>query len=110
MSERKELGRIRSIRYGFGGYQDAQFGLSVELGGDGWGVGDFHGGWGIEPSPQASWTAADQNRNFAETARHVLKLLKEAKKTHVEQLSGIPVEVTFDGNQLVSWRILKEVL
>lgn len=108
--ERKELGRIQKITYGFGGYQDAQFGLSVTLGGAGWGVADFHGGWAIKPSDHADWTVGDQDKWFAETARHILRLLKEAKATDVSGLLGKPIEATFDGNLLKSWRILTEVL
>jgi hypothetical protein len=42
--------------------------------------------------------------------RYLSKLLKEAKVSSVYKLKGIPVEVTFDGNMLKEWRILKEVL
>ena len=38
-----KLGRIKSIRFGLGGYQDSCLGLSVSLGADGWAVGDFKG-------------------------------------------------------------------
>ena len=37
-------------------------------------------------------------------------LLQDAKVTHVGELVGVPVEVTFDGMTLQSWRVLKEVL
>lgn len=108
--ERKELGRIQSARYGFGGYQDAQFGLAVTLAGKNWGTSDFHGFWGLEPSASAQWDAARQDQAFAETARHVLALLKEAGVQGVSDLVGMPVEVTFESNVLKSWRILTEVL
>jgi hypothetical protein len=42
--------------------------------------------------------------------RYVSKLLKEAKVDSVDKLKGKPVEVTFEGNTLKSWRILTEVL
>jgi hypothetical protein len=42
--------------------------------------------------------------------RYVSTLLKEAKVNSVDMLKGKPVEVTFDGNTLKSWRILTEVL
>jgi hypothetical protein len=107
---RKELGKIQSARYGFGGYQDAQFGLSVTLGGESWGVGDFWGGWADEPSTYAKWTKEDQIRHHGETADRICALLKSAKVTSVEKLIGKPVEVLFDGNTLSSWRILTEVI
>ena len=41
-----ELGKIKSINLGHGGYQDSQIGLNVNLGGEGWHVSDFiSGGW-----------------------------------------------------------------
>ncbi len=38
------------------------------------------------------------------------KLLEDSKKTKVRDLTGIPVECSFDGMMLKSWRILTEVL
>ena len=35
---KKELGKITSVRFGLGGYQNACLGLSVSLGSDGSGV------------------------------------------------------------------------
>jgi hypothetical protein len=42
--------------------------------------------------------------------RYISSLLKDAKVDSVDKLKGKPVEVTLDGNQLKSWRILTEVL
>jgi hypothetical protein len=107
---RAELGKIQSASYGFGGYQDVQFGLSVNLGGKGWGVSDFWGGWADEPSEYAKWTRSDQLEWHGKTADRVAKLLKSAKVRTVSDLKDVPVEVTFDGMQLVSWRVLEEVI
>lgn len=104
------LGKIEAIRLGFGGYQDAQFGLSITLSGDGWGVGDFKGHWSMKPSEHSQWTEADQDAGFAETMRFLLATLKDAKKQHLAELVGVPVEVVFDNMKLESWRVLKEVL
>jgi len=106
-----KLGRIASVKFGLGGYQDSQIGLSFTLEGQGWGVGDFYGGWSTSiDSKGAQWTEADRNARYAETLRYLNKLLVEAKKEDVNGLRGIPVEVTFDRNILKSWRILTEVL
>ena len=107
---RKELGKISAARFGFGGYQDVMMGASFTIGGEGWGVGDFWGTWADDPSERAKWTFADQNDEFAKTTRRLVELLKAAKKSDVSQLVGTPVEVTFDGNLLKSWRVLTEVV
>lgn len=105
-----KLGKIASVGFGFGGYQDCQFGLSVSLTGEGWGVSDFKGGWGMEPSDHNEWDANDQRRFFADTMVELRDLLKAAKKDTVDQLKGVPVQVTFDGMKLKGWNILTEVL
>lgn len=110
----KRIGKIKRIYVGLGGYQDAMLGLSVELGSDvdGWGVGDFKGFWGpgIKHSPSCRWTEQSRMDQHAETMMLIGQLLSSAKVSKVEQLNGKPVEVTFDGNCLKSWRLLTEVL
>lgn len=114
---RKELGRINSIKLGTGGYQDAQFGLSVGLEGVGlegigWATGDFKGFWSLDITidKYTHWTEVDRSKGFSDTMRFINNLLREAKKTEINQLVGVPVEVTFDGMMLRSWRVLTEVL
>lgn len=110
----KRIGKIQKISVGFGGYQDAMLGLSVDLGSDreAWGVGDFKGFWGpdIEHSERCKWSEQSRRDAHADTMLFVGTLLRDAKKNHVEELRGVPVEVTFDGNALKSWRILTEVI
>lgn len=110
MNERKELGKIERFEVGFGGYQDAMFGVSIELGGKGWGVGDFKGAWAHKPDKYTKWTKDDQRGIFADAAEFIIATLRDAKKDRVSQLVGVPVEVVFEGNTLKSWRVLKEVL
>lgn len=110
MSETK-LGKIRKVRYGFGGYQDAMFGIGFDLDMKGSGVGDFWGMWPTSMwSERAQWTKEDAIREHGEIAMRLAKLMKEANVEDVKQLEGIPVEVTLDRNTLKSWRILTEVL
>jgi len=109
----KKLGKIESVRFGLGGYQESQLGLSVTLGNGSWGVGDFRGGWDAESikwTENCKWTEEERDKGYAETMRYLSKLLKDAKVSGVDKLKGIPVEVTFDGNILKEWRILTEVL
>ena len=110
MKLEKKLGKIRTVSFGFGGYQDAQLGLSVTLGADGWGVGDFSGFWSDDPGEYAKWDKKNQDKYWGEALRELRELLQKAKVKNVADLKGVPVEVVFNGQQLDSWRILEEVL
>lgn len=105
----KELGKIQSISMGMGGYQDAMFGVSITLGGKGWGVGDFKGTW-ANRTEGCEWTVADQRKIFAETMEWLRDLMAKAEVSKLSDLKGVPVEVTFDVNTLHSWRVLEEVV
>ena len=110
---RTALGKIQSVYVGFGGYQDAQFGITLTLGSDigMWGTGDFRGFWGPAISARsAKWTGRDRDKAYANTMKFIADILTKAKKTHVVELVGVPVEVTFDGLTLKSWRVLEEVI
>lgn len=108
---RKELGKITRFEIGIGGYDDAMYGLSVTLmGKDGWGVQDFDGTWMREPDKYCKWTKEEQQKIFSDVSFRVIDLMKKAKVRTTKEMVGIPVEVTFDGNKLESWRILEEVL
>jgi hypothetical protein len=100
----KQLGKIQSVSFGHGGYHDAMIGISFTLSGEGWGVGDFWGAWSIKRSEE------DRIRGLGEMVMRVNDLLQQAKVSTVDRLKGIPVEVSFEGNLLKSWRVLTEVL
>jgi hypothetical protein len=112
MPTKKELGKIESVSFGYGGYQGVMFGMSLTFEGKGWGVSTFDGFWGpdIEVSGHTKWTEADRSKHYDEVMRKVAATLKQAKVKSVDDLKGIPVEVTFDQGTLVGWRILEEVL
>lgn len=110
---RTELGKIKSIHFGIGGYQDVQLGLIFILEGQGWGVKDSKGFWDpnlIKCSEYTKWTEQDRDKHFAEIMRYISDLLHQAKVNDITKLQNIPIEATFDGNCLVSWRVLTEVL
>lgn len=107
---RKELGKIQRFDIGLGGYDDAMFGMSVTLSGQGWGVQDFDGTWAHAPDKHCKWTAEDQAAVWAKMIQRVLNLMRQAKVKTAPEMVGIPVEVTFVGNKLESWRVLEEVL
>ena len=98
MSTNKKLGKIRRVMVGLGGYQGAMLGVGFELGGEHWGV---HTGW------TGSWCPGIVDPS---AMRLIGETLRKANKNDVSELAGVPVEVEFDGQVLVSWRVLKEVL
>jgi len=107
---RTELGKIQRVRVGFGGYQDAQFGVWWVLGGDGWGVQDGDGCWVTEITAGTKWTEDGRSEQLAKIMRDLMTKCREAKVENVDALADKPIEVEFDGNLLKSWRILTEVL
>lgn len=110
MDKRAELGKIKSISVGMGGYQEAMFGVWLTLGGEGWGVGDGKGFWSFEPSDGAKWSREDRLDEWGKIMEWANNLCITAKVENVSDLKGVPVEVVFDGMRLDSWRILSEVL
>lgn len=105
------IGKIQEVRFGIGGYNDAQMGLTVTLGSakGSWGVMSFKGFWS-DRSPGAQWSESDQDVRFAEVVRYIRDLLRAAKVESLDQLVGKPVLVTFDGTDLKAWRILEEAI
>lgn len=110
MTDRKELMKITKAEFGFGGYQEAMIGLSLTFETKGSGVGDFKGAWSIERSPHAKWSENDRQKEIFDAVWLLKETLEKAKVMHVSKLVGIPVEVTFEGLSLKSWRVLEEVL
>lgn len=105
------LGKISHVYCGFGGYQDAQLGYGFVIEGEGWGVTTpFEGHWRIERTNHAQWTEEDRINALGQAFLKLGNILRDAKKTDVSQLVGTPVEATFENNQLVTWRVLKEIL
>ena len=109
----KKLGKIESVHFGIGGYQDSMIGLHITLGGNSWGVYDSKSAWDAELvkwSEYCKLNESDRDLDYAGIIRFVSKMLNEAKVKTVDKLKGIPIEATFDGNILKEWRILTEVL
>jgi hypothetical protein len=114
VSFEKRLGKITSVRFGRGGYQDAMMGLTLSFGGEGWGVfttlGDVWDPATTKWTEMCRWTEVDRDRHLAVMCREISKLLKDAKVDDVAKLKDRPVECTFDGSMLKDFRILTEVL
>jgi len=107
----KEIGKIKAVCFGL---NEGRLGVSFTFGSTvgGWGVGTFRGFWSpeIEITKGTKWTEADRNRAYAETMRFIAEILLKAKRDDVSRLVGVPVEVTFDGGSLKSWRVLEEAI
>lgn len=107
----KEIGKIRAIRVGMGGYQNTMFGVSFTLGGkNGWGTGDFWGAWSDGPSEHAKWTKGDQLTAMGAAFWRLNELMRETGHADIMDLVGTPIEATFKDLRLDSWRIMTEVL
>ena len=107
---RTELGKIIKTTFGWGGYQEVMIGVTFWLGGESWGVQDFRGYWGNDRTATTQWTEEDRIAELGKMCLSIRTILQEAKKQTLADLAGTPIEATFDGNKLVSWRVLKEVL
>jgi hypothetical protein len=109
---KKELGKISFAKVGKGGYQGVMFGFSIGLASDIYSCADFYGFWDYETEirDDTAWTEQDRQDQFAATMKKISETIRDAKVESVSELVGKPVEVIFDGNKMVSWRVLKEVL
>lgn len=109
----KYLGKISSVKFGIGGYQDAMLGLHLCFDFDGSGVCTTISAWDytrIEHTKYTKWTEQSRQDQYAEIMCKISKYLSQAKVNDVSKLLGIPVEVTLKDNVIDSWRILEEVL
>lgn len=108
-----KIGKISRASFGLGGYQGAMLGLHVTLESSGWGTSDTRSAWDatqIKHSEHCKWTEASRDAQYAEIMRYVSSLLAAAKVDRVDQLVGIPIAATFEGNLLKEWRVLTEAL
>lgn len=87
----KYLGKIEKVKFGNGGYQDAEIGLTLSF---------LYGTFGSRKSIVT----------FMKEMGAVGDALKSAGFSDLFDLHGKPVEVEIEDDKLVSWRILSEVL
>ena len=110
----KRLGKIECVKFGHVGYNEAQLGLQFTFSGGSWGVvynsDAFWDAELIECTSHCDWSDDDRDEAYAKIMREVSSLLAQAQVHDIYELKGKPVECTFDGNLLKSWRILTEVL
>jgi hypothetical protein len=109
-SEEIKYGKIEDAHVGL--FDDSLLGFSCTLGSDsaGWEVRTEFFGHVYERPKDAKWTVEAQRAQLGAALLEIGRLLSAAKKERVEELVGVPVEVTFCGCMLKEWRILTEVL
>ncbi len=110
---KNKLGKIESVFFGLGGYQDSMIGLHTTFISDNYCVKDIRCAWDSESvkwSDTCKWTEHDRDKQYSELLRYISKLLSDAKVNSIDKLKGIPVKLTFEGNTLKEWRVLTEVL
>lgn len=113
-----ELGKIKKVKFGMGGYQDVQVVFEFVLEGKGWGTtSTFEGGWShitkeeANINPDAKWNHESRVKQIGEKAWQVIELMKDAKATSLTDLEGKPVRAYFSNEgRLLNFEILKEVL
>ena len=111
---RKVLGKITSVSFGYGGYHESMMALNLTFEGSGLGTTwAITGGWApsiVEWTDRCKWTEEDREKEQVSLVRQIDKLLTDAHVDSIDKLKNKPVEVEFENNTLKSWRILTEVL
>ena len=103
----KELGKISAVSFGRNSDRPFLFGLELTFGGKDWGTFTMIG---ANMSDTCKWGEVERNEAFFDVCKKINKLLEDANVNSVDELVGIPVEVTFENNTLSDYRILTEVL
>ena len=110
----KHLGKIDSVNFGIGGYQDTMLGIFLCFSFDNHSfVCTSKAFWDsnrIECTKHSKWSEEDRLNKYAEIMKYISDLLLDAKVSKLHELKNIPVEIKMDGNEFYSFRILKEVL
>ena len=108
------LGKIVKAELGFGGYQESQLGLFVELSFNKCSfVCDFiTGGYkeSIQVTEFSKWIEEDRSKDRIDFLKKLDNILESANIQYVSELVNVPVEMTFEGLLLKNWRVLTEVI
>jgi hypothetical protein len=107
---RKELGKIETVSFGI---RDGRLGLHLEFTFGAKGCIWSEWTWdfvSVERTNNAQWTELEREQRAVELMKKISRYLNEAKVTSISDLKNIPVECSFLGNMMRSWRVLKEVI
>ncbi len=109
----KVIGKIESVEFGHCGYQSCCLGISFTLKAGGWTVCTDTSAWDyekIEHTKDSKWSQESRDKAMVNTLKYVSRLLKDAKVDSIDKLKSVPIEITFKGPCLESFRILTEAL
>jgi hypothetical protein len=105
------LGRITSAE--FGTTVDNKIGITLHVAGEGWGIfiADVTYNYAALKDKETPTWETESRRIECETIIDTISfILRDAKKTTLDQLVGVPIEATTTGSTLNTWRVLQEVL
>jgi hypothetical protein len=106
-----KLGKITNAQFGF--IRDYPFlmGLILDFKMDGGSYGVGCGGkYTINISKECKWNNNERSNAIVKQWDNIAELLKAAKVENVEELKGIPIEITLNNNIFHDFRILTEVI
>lgn len=105
----KVLGKIQDVS--FGHISDYEVGLCITFKTSAGNVQFSQTFFNVSVSSEGKeWEEEDRTEKYAEIVKTISVLLSTAKVSDIKDLVGIPVEVSFNGSLMESWRILVEVL
>jgi hypothetical protein len=103
----KFLGKITKARFGYV-HEGFLFGLQVDISFDGYASTQAYS---MNVSKNCKYESVTQRKEHCEgLVDNVADTLKKAKVDFVDELEGMPIEVTCVGSAIKEWRILEEVL
>lgn len=107
---KSSIGRITSVSFGLGGYNEAEIVMSLTISFKGSGVtATVSGGWADNvPTAHAKWTKESTYKTRSEMLDKIIESLKLAQVDDIQGLNGRLVSCDFDFNVLKDWRILTE--
>ena len=68
----KKLGKISNVKFGIGGYNDAEIGIFITLSGESWGVQDCKSAWDAERikcSKHSKWSEENRSKQYDDIMR-----------------------------------------
>lgn len=75
-----------------------------------WGCRDVLYWQSIERTEHCQWSEEERLIGLGKNLMRVDAIIQSARKQRLADLSGVPIEATFEGRDLKRWRVLMEVL